>query len=87
VDPITGVNIVEKRKFLTPPGFELRPSVVQPIASRYTDCAIPAVRRVKSFNDRMSSKVLRNRWCDTIVPNVHAPAVDETDKRPASVRN
>jgi hypothetical protein len=28
---------VEKRKFLTLPGFELDPSVVQPIASRYPD--------------------------------------------------
>jgi hypothetical protein len=24
------------------PGLELRPSVVQPVGSRYTDCAIPA---------------------------------------------
>jgi hypothetical protein len=31
---------VEKRKFLTLPGLELRPSVVQPVASYYTDCAI-----------------------------------------------
>jgi hypothetical protein len=33
---------VEKRKFLTPPGLEFRPSVVQHVASRYTDYAIPA---------------------------------------------
>jgi hypothetical protein len=33
---------MEKRKFLTLPGLELRPSVVQPLASRYTDYAIPA---------------------------------------------
>jgi hypothetical protein len=32
----------EKRKFLTLPGRELRP--VQPVASRYTDCDIPAPR-------------------------------------------
>jgi hypothetical protein len=32
-----GVDTVEKRKFLTTPGLELRP-----VASRYTDCAIAA---------------------------------------------
>jgi hypothetical protein len=31
---------VEKRKFLTLPGNELQPPGVQPLASRYTDCAI-----------------------------------------------
>jgi hypothetical protein len=32
---------VEKSKFLSPPGLELRPpSVVQPVASRYTDYVI-----------------------------------------------
>jgi hypothetical protein len=30
-----------KRKFLTIPGLELDPSVVQPVARRYTDYAIP----------------------------------------------
>jgi hypothetical protein len=34
---------VEKRKFLTLPGLEL----VQLIASRYTDCAIPALNLAK----------------------------------------
>jgi hypothetical protein len=42
VDPRAGPDDVEKRKFLTLPILELRPSVVQPVASRYTDCAIPA---------------------------------------------
>jgi hypothetical protein len=37
-----GLDDVEKRKFLTLPGFELRPLVVQPVASRYTDYVIPA---------------------------------------------
>jgi hypothetical protein len=31
---------VENTKFLTVPGFELDRSVIQPVASRYTDCAI-----------------------------------------------
>jgi hypothetical protein len=52
VDPTAGLDDAEKRNFLNLPGLELRPSVVQPIASRYTDCAIPAQkiswrRRVK----------------------------------------
>jgi hypothetical protein len=37
-----GVDDMEKRKFLTLPGLELRHSVVQPIGSRYTDYAIPS---------------------------------------------
>jgi hypothetical protein len=39
VDLKAGLDDLEKRKFLTLPGLELRPSVVQPVASRY---AIPA---------------------------------------------
>jgi hypothetical protein len=42
VDLRAGLDIAEKRKFLTLPETELRPSVVQFVASRYTDCAIPA---------------------------------------------
>jgi hypothetical protein len=33
---------MEKRKFLTLPGLNSDPSVVQPVASRYTNYAIPA---------------------------------------------
>jgi hypothetical protein len=39
-----GLDDVEKRKFLTLPGLELRPSVVQPVASHYTDGAIRVLR-------------------------------------------
>jgi hypothetical protein len=39
--PRTGQDDVEKTKFMTLPGLELRPSFVQPVASRYTDCYIP----------------------------------------------
>jgi hypothetical protein len=41
VGPRTGLDDMKKRKFLTLSGFELRP-VVQPVASRYTNCTIPA---------------------------------------------
>jgi hypothetical protein len=42
VGPRAGLDDVEERKFLTLPGLELRSLLVQPVASRYTDCAIPA---------------------------------------------
>jgi hypothetical protein len=38
-----GLEDVEKGKFLTLPGPELNPSVVQPVASCYADCAILAL--------------------------------------------
>jgi hypothetical protein len=41
VDPRAGVDDVVKVKFLTTPELELDPSVVQPVANSYTDCAIP----------------------------------------------
>jgi hypothetical protein len=43
VGPRTGLD---DRKFLTLPGLELQPSVIQPVASRSTDCAIPAHREL-----------------------------------------
>jgi hypothetical protein len=42
VDLRAGLDDEEKRKFLTLQGLEPHPSVVQPVASRYTDYAIPA---------------------------------------------
>jgi hypothetical protein len=42
VGPRAGLDEVEKRNFLTLQGLELDPSVVQLVASRYTDYAIPA---------------------------------------------
>jgi hypothetical protein len=41
VDPRDGMADVEKRKFLALRGLESDPSVIQPVASRYTDYAIP----------------------------------------------
>jgi hypothetical protein len=43
VDTRSGLDDVEKRKFLTLPGLELLPSVFQPVARLYTDYAIPAL--------------------------------------------
>jgi hypothetical protein len=42
VDPRAGLDNMEKWKFLTLPGLNPDLSVVQPVASRYTDSAIPA---------------------------------------------
>jgi hypothetical protein len=41
VDPGAGLDNVEKRKFSTPPDLNSNPSVVQPVASCYTNYAIP----------------------------------------------
>jgi hypothetical protein len=43
MDPIAGLDDVEKRKFLNLPGLELQPlGLPAPVASRYTDYAVPA---------------------------------------------
>jgi hypothetical protein len=42
VGPRAGLEDMEKRKFLILLGLELLPSVLQPVASRYTDYAILA---------------------------------------------
>jgi len=39
----------------------------------------PAVKRVEFVRDRMSHIVLRGRWCDSIVLNVHAPSEETRD--------
>jgi hypothetical protein len=40
---------------------------------------ISAVRRVEFVSDRMSYILLRGRWCNIIVVNVHAPCEDMSD--------
>jgi hypothetical protein len=55
VDPRAGLDDVEKRKFFTIPGLNSYPSVVQPVASRYTDYA----NQVGSFPVLLKNKVHR----------------------------
>ena len=38
-----------------------------------------AVKRVEFVSDRMSYIVLRGRWCNIIVLNVHAPREEKSD--------
>ena len=38
-----------------------------------------AVKRVEFVTDRMSYIVLRGRWCNIIVLNVHAPCEEKSD--------
>jgi hypothetical protein len=45
-----GLDKVEKREFLTLPGYEVQPSVAQPVVSRYTDYTIPAPKVMGSFS-------------------------------------
>jgi hypothetical protein len=40
---------------------------------------ISAVKRVVFVSGRMSYIILRGRWCNTIVLNVHAATEDKTD--------
>jgi hypothetical protein len=47
-----------------------------------------AVKRVEFISDMMSYIILRGRWCDIIVLNVHTPTEDKIDdRRTASARN
>jgi hypothetical protein len=40
---------------------------------------VSAVKRVEFVSDRMSYMILRGRWCNIIVLNVHAPTEDKID--------
>ena len=40
---------------------------------------ISAVTRVEFVSDRVSYIVLRGRWCNIIVLNVHAPSEEKSD--------
>jgi hypothetical protein len=57
VHPIAGLNIMEKLKFLSLPWPELRPSMVQPVASHYTDYATATGRKLYSHDLHVSQCV------------------------------
>ena len=40
---------------------------------------VSAVKRVEFVGDRLSYIVLRGRWCNIIVLNVHAPSEEKSD--------
>jgi hypothetical protein len=40
----------------------------------------PAVKRVEFVNDRVSYIVMRGRWSNIIVLNVHAPSEEKSDE-------
>jgi hypothetical protein len=40
---------------------------------------VSAIKRVEFVSDRMSYIVLRGRWCNIIVLNVHAPTEEKGD--------
>jgi hypothetical protein len=40
---------------------------------------VSAVKRVEFVSDKVSYIVLRGRWCNIIVLNVHAPSEDKND--------
>jgi hypothetical protein len=45
----------------------------------------PAVKRVELVDERMPYIVLRGRWCNIIVLNVHAPSDEKSDESKDSV--
>ena len=47
---------------------------------------VSAVKRVEFVSDRVSYIVLRGRWCNTIVLNVHEPSKDKSDDSKDSFR-
>jgi hypothetical protein len=63
------VEATEKRNFLTLPGLEFDPSVVQPVASRCTDYNIPAPLKVNCINklktSKIQNKLVQYLYCDS----------------------
>jgi hypothetical protein len=55
VGPRVGLDDVEKRKFLTLPGFKLHLSVVHPVASRYTDSPKAVAIQLKRATETQQS--------------------------------
>jgi hypothetical protein len=44
------------------------------------DRIVSAVKMVEFVSDSISDIILRSHWCDTIVPNFHAPTEDKIDE-------
>jgi hypothetical protein len=42
---------------------------------------ISAFKRIEYVSDRISYIILRRRWCDIIVLNVHGPTEDKIDNK------
>jgi hypothetical protein len=40
---------------------------------------VSAVKKVELVSDRMSYVIIRGRWCNIIVLNVHSPTKDKID--------
>jgi hypothetical protein len=62
--PRAGLDDLERRKFLILPGLELRHLGLQPAISRYTDCAIPALK-LSPYRKEFNVKV-KFPMCPTI---------------------
>jgi hypothetical protein len=56
VSPRAVLEFVERRKILSLPGLELRPLGRQPVASRYTHCAILALKENKYLTKNISNQ-------------------------------
>jgi hypothetical protein len=49
---------------------------------------VSAIKRVEFVSDRMSYMVLRGRWCNIIILNVHVPKEEKNDdSKTVSMRN
>jgi hypothetical protein len=53
--PRTGLDDVERRKILLLPDSNSGPSSVQPVATQYTDCAIPDSSSVNTVTDLINA--------------------------------
>jgi hypothetical protein len=58
VGPRAGLDAMDRRKILPPQDSNTDPSVVQPVASRYTDCAIPAPAWHSAYRENLTFTLL-----------------------------
>jgi hypothetical protein len=93
VDPRTGLEELEKRKFLTLPGYRDSNSdpSVQPVASRYIDYATPAPLRSSTLGKgkmgEISAEVRQNSPVKrTITTRKHCGARSSAERKTVAVR-